>query len=411
MIALGFKERSEVLTNVQKLVAKKLFAPNFDIGVWNALVCSRRDQILQAETIIAFENQVRKLLDELKTSHLAFFHQNLFKIPPQFSISATFQRHDRNGSSYWMFQDVHEGGPAHQSGFRPGDLLLAVNGEPVSPPERPAFHMGGFCDVEVEKLSGGRTLLPLGVPQPTSQWHPIIRPRLISWSRLQSRTGLLRATGFPGQVGIDVAHEIDHAMLQLSQCDRLIVDLRGNPGGGAGALRLMSYLTPDKRPVGYSLTRRRAAKGYRREKLPRFGKIPSGKLALFVLMFRYAWADKSIVMVTEGLGPQTFHGQVVLLVNEHSASASENVIGFAKENHLATIVGTRTAGQVLGGTGFKVGHGFVLRIPVVGYLTWNGSTLEGAGVEPDHPVALSRDALKEGRDSQMEKAIEVVQNL
>jgi len=37
--------------------------------------------------------------------------------------------------------------------------------------------------------------------------------------------------------------------------------------------------------------------------------------------------------------------------------------------------------------------------------------LEGKGVEPDHIVELSRDALKEGKDAQMEKAIEVVQQL
>ena len=35
-------------------------------------------------------------------------------------------------------------------------------------------------------------------------------------------------------------------------CDRLIVDLRGNTGGGIGGLRLMSLMGPDRRGVGYS---------------------------------------------------------------------------------------------------------------------------------------------------------------
>lgn len=109
-------------------------------------------------------------------------------------------------------------------------------------------------------------------------------------------------------------------------------------------------------------------------------------------------------MVTEGRGPQPFHGRIVLLVNQHTASAGETITGFAKENKLAILVGTKTPGQILGGTGFKMGYRFVLlRIPVVTFHTWNGSTLEGRGVEPDCAVKLSRDNLKRGRDVQLEK--------
>lgn len=183
------------------------------------------------------------------------------------------------------------------------------------------------------------------------------------------------------------------------------------PGGGAGGLRLMSYTTPDKLSVGYSLSRKRAEKGYRKEKLRRFGRMPSRTIELFALAFKYAFVNKSIVMVTEGLGPQPFHGRIVLLVNEHTASAAETITGFARENKLATIVGTRTAGQVLGGMGFKVGHEFVLRIPVMAFYTWNGNCLEGKGVEPDHVVELSRETLRSGRDSQLEKAIEIARAL
>ncbi|MGH8257525.1 MAG: hypothetical protein ACRET0_15085, partial [Steroidobacteraceae bacterium] len=79
----------------------------------------------------------------------------------------------------------------------------------------------------------------------------------------------------------------------------------------------MSYMTPGKIPVGYSITQKRAARGFKKEKLPRFGRIPSRKIALYPLLLRYAFSDRSIVMVTEGLGPQPFHGRIVLLVNQH----------------------------------------------------------------------------------------------
>ena len=68
---------------------------------------------------------------------------------------------------------------------------------------------------------------------------------------------------FPGAIGIDVAKDIDRGIGALDGCSRLIVDLRGNTGGGIGGLRLMSYLTPGKLEVGYSLTRKRRERGYR----------------------------------------------------------------------------------------------------------------------------------------------------
>jgi C-terminal processing protease CtpA/Prc len=129
------------------------------------------------------------------------------------------------------------------------------------------------------------------------------------------------------------------------------------------------------------------------------------------LAARYAFVEKSILVVTEGLGSRRFHGRVVVLVNEHTASAGEMVAAFAEENHLATIVGATTAGRLLSGSAFKVGHGYILGLPVAGYLTWQGRMLENNGITPSVSVDLSRDALQEGNDSQLSKAAEVVKAL
>ena len=121
--------------------------------------------------------------------------------------------------------------------------------------------------------------------------------------------------------------------------------------------------------------------------------------------------EKSILVVTEGLGARRFHGRVVLLVNEHTASAGEMVSAFAEENNLATIVGTKTPGRLLSGSAYKVGHGYILGLPVAAYLTWQGRMLENNGIVPSIVADLSREALREGKDTQLEKAVEVVRNL
>ena len=146
-------------------------------------------------------------------------------------------------------------------------------------------------------------------------------------------------------------------------------------------------------------------KGYAREKLPRFDRIPSHKSALVWLALRYGFIDKSILVVTEGLDPQRFHGRVVIIVNEHTASAGEMVAAFAEENKLATIVGTKTAGRLLSETTFRVGEGYIVGLPVAAYLTWEGRLIEGKGVSPSVPVHLTPDQLLAEQNTQMHRAL------
>jgi Peptidase family S41 len=103
------------------------------------------------------------------------------------------------------------------------------------------------------------------------------------------------------------------------------------------------------------------------------------------------------VLMTEGIGPKNCHGRIVLLVNEHTVSAGEMITSFAAENKLATIVGTETAGCLLGGSGFKVGHGYLVILPKAVFYTWQGKSYEGRGVTPDVPVACSPEAALEGK--------------
>ncbi|MCL5669914.1 MAG: S41 family peptidase, partial [Acidobacteria bacterium] len=220
--------------------------------------------------------------------------------------------------------------------------------------------MGTTIPIMIRKANQDEKEVQIVIPKPLTRRQPYAEPLPVISRRLDGGIGYLKATIFPGMLGIDVARSLDQAFSDLGECDRLIVDLRGTLGGGLGMLRLMSYLTPDRIPVGYSLTRKCAESGFNKELLPRFGLIPSSKLAIPILALRYAGRDGSVVLMTEGLGPKKFHGRIVLLVNEHTASAGEMVVAFAAENKLATIVGSETAGRVLGGTGFKVGHGYLV---------------------------------------------------
>lgn len=404
---LNLDERTRIFDTVDRLVQTKHVDPALNGADWNSLAQGRKEQILACAEPETFEKEMHRLVTELKTSHTGFRHTGMRNIPARHAINATLQRIAVNGGERWMFQDVHRGGPAYSAGIRPGDLLLECSGREVHPPHDLMFSIGESADLVIEKLNGGHERVQVRLPLPKSQKHPVTAPEAVHAEKLSEEIGLLKVAMFPGAIGIDVAKDIDRGIAALDGCSRLIVDLRGNTGGGIGGLRLMSYLTPSKLEVGYSLTRKRRERGYRREELTRFGRIPSHKATLLWLAARYAFVEKSILVVTEGLGPRKFHGRVVLLVNEHTASAGEMVSAFAEENNLAVIVGTKTPGRLLSGSAFKVGHGYILGLPVAAYLTWQGRMLENNGIAPKFPIELSRDALRDGVDTQLDTAIEI----
>jgi C-terminal processing protease CtpA/Prc len=410
-MSLDIESREKIYARVRELVTRKHFDPGMNGADWSTLASTRRDQILRSRNDEEFEKQIQELLSELKTSHTGFRHSKSPNVPGRYAISATFMRCNFDGEQRWLFQDVHEGGPAHTAGLRPGDILLQIRNRELRPPDPPIFPVGEDSQYVVQKPDGKRVMGTLQVPSPRSKNHPVIVPKSVICSQLPEGIGWLKVTMFPGAVGIDLAHALDNAFAHLRESTRLIVDLRGNTGGGIGGLRLMSYLTPGKTEVGYSLTRARKEKGYARENLPRFGRIPSHKSTLIWLALRYGFIDKSILVVTEGLGPQRFHGRIIVLVNEHTASAGEMVAAFAEENALATIVGKKTPGRLLSGSAFKAGFGYIVGLPVAAYLTWQGSLIEGRGVAPTIPVAQTPAQLLAGEDPQMQKALELARAL
>jgi C-terminal processing protease CtpA/Prc len=223
-------------------------------------------------------------------------------------------------------------------------------------------------------------------------------------------TGVLKIPFFSGAFGIGFSRLLDAAVdsLKAQGCDRLIIDLRGCLGGSLGFARLVSYLCPDRIPIGYDVTRKRLQRGYNAAQFPRVP-MPSSKLGLLFSLARFSLRDKSLVLLTQGLGKQPFHGRVVVLVNEWTNSAGEMAAQFAKDTKLATVVGKQTRGNVLGSTMFNVGNGYQLYLPIFGWYSPSGTYTEGSGVEPDSPIDIDPDRLAYGEDAQVNKALELLE--
>lgn len=401
MISITRTQRAGILDSIETTIAKRFYDPKGPGQRWTEAIANKRTEILDAASEEHFEKSLNDVLKELGTSHVGVFHERLRRATTRMALAATFFKYANGSELRWMFQDVHEDGPAFLGGIRTGDILLKVNGVESIPPENPSFPMGQNAKLLIRRLSGQERTVEISVPDPRSRRHPVIIPKLVSTARLRGDVGLLKVTMFPGAIGIDVAKLMSQAAREL-ECKSLVIDLRGNTGGGVGCLRLMSLVTPDRRGVGYSLTRKRAAVDFDPQRFRQFDRIPATKIGLLPLLVKFAIGDKSIALFTEALGTQRFHGRIALLVNEHSASASEMVAAFARENDLATIVGTRTPGRVVAASSFKVGHGYRLALPVASYRTWAGASLEGVGVEPS---VAAQFCPCDARDEQLSSAV------
>ena len=412
-IDLSAKDRHAILENVLSALRKRFYAPEKLNAEWQEAVDRHRPIIESAASTDDFEHAVSRLLSELGTSHLGFFHASARRASSRAALSATYLDDDTAFGKRWIFQDVHSGGAAAIAGIEPGNILLTVDGREINPPAHPVFPMGKQTKVEVIDNRDARETVTVDVARPKGKKLHFIEPTLVEARDLGNGLGYLKVAMFPGMVGVVVANQISNAISRLGKIDALIIDLRGNTGGGIGALRVMSLLTPHRIPVGFALDRRRAGANLEQEKhgFPRFSRIPANTKALWPLALRFApamLAKKPVVLESEGLGPQPFHGRIALLVNRHTASAAEMIVAFSRENGLATIIGEKTAGRLLSATSVKVGNGFRLALPTGAYHTWKGTRLEGTPIEPDLRVDFDWRMRRNGIDRQVDNAIEVM---
>ena len=410
---LTHKAKGEILDRILEAISKKFYKPELLTPEWGSTVVEHRPLIEAAQTPAEFEKAIATLLSALKTSHFGFFHGSARRASSRAALSATYLEEETEAGKRWVFQDVHSGGAAALAGIHPGDVLLAVNGEEIKPPEHPVFAMGNRSEVNVLAGNGERKTVTVEVAQPKGKKLHFIEPTLVEARQLEGGIGYLKVAMFPGTIGVDVANQISEGVAQLRAAERLIIDLRGNTGGGIGALRVMSMLTPIKIPVGYSPGKKWVGQNLETAKstFTRFNRVPAAKGSLWLLALRYLPSllmKAPVVLETEGLGGRSFHGNVVLLVDRHTASAAEMIVAFARENHLATIVGESTAGRLLSATSVKVGYGYRLALPTGAYHTWQGTVLEGTPIAPDVEINFDWKQRRSGIDAQLGRAVELL---
>ncbi len=157
---------------------------------------------------------------------------------------------------------------------------------------------------------------------------------------------------------------------------KLVLDLRGNPGGYLeSAVDMASWFLPLGKPVV-------------REN---FGPEIEEQV----------YRSKGYAIFTDQL-------KFAILIDSGSASASEILAGALQEHKIAKLVGTRSFGKGSVQELLKITPDTSLKVTVARWLTPNGISISDGGLTPDYEVKMTDADVKAGKDLQLDKAIEIL---
>lgn len=100
---------------------------------------------------------------------------------------------------------------------------------------------------------------------------------------------------------------------------------------------------------------------------------------------------------------------VVVVVNGGSASASEILAGALRDGRGAKIVGEKTFGKGTVQEVQSLKDGSSVKISVAKWITPSGREIDKKGIEPDYEVKISEEDAKKEKDTQLDKALEILE--
>lgn len=163
-----------------------------------------------------------------------------------------------------------------------------------------------------------------------------------------------------------------------SPAKKIVLDLRNNPGG---------YLEVAQEIAGWFLKR---------------GQI--------VAIEDFGEAKGSKEYKAEG-PEKLLNYPVVVLINQGSASGSEILAAALRDNRGVKIIGEKSFGKGSVQELERLRGGSSLKITVAKWLTPKGELITDVGLEPDVIIEMTEEDYEQGRDPQLDKAIEIIKNL
>lgn len=332
------------------------------------LFAKYKDRAEGAKSKAEFRDTVNAMIEDFGDSHFDFLtdeDQGFYTLgsfinsglPDLPNIGAWFKR----TADGYTVQMVMEETPAQHADLRKGDVVMTIDGEPFGPVAPLRERIGKKANLQIRR---GGQMLAKTVEVHAAKGMNLFLEATRNSARIIERDG--KKIGYIHlwtMANDDFRDALSNAVYgRLRDTDGFILDIRDGFGG-----RPEGFGDPFFRPEA-----------------------------------RFEWKIGATASQKQIYG---YGRPLVVLINEGSRSAKEVFSYIVKKSGRGTLVGTTTAGHVLGTSPMPLDDWALLEIPMVDLIT-DGMRLEGVGVRPDIEVKPEFDPA--GKDRVLEKGLEVV---
>lgn len=260
-----------------------------------------------------------------------------------------------------------DGFPAKKAGLQPRDVIVEIDGKDAT---------SLTTDQAVDKIRGPKgTTVKLRIirNQKEDLKFDIVREEInipsVETKTLDSNVGYIKISRF----GEDTT-ELARSAAQKFKADgvkKVVLDLRGNPGGFLESAVDVSSLWLDNKTV---LQEKR---------------------------------DGVVIKTYKSRGDSPLLGiPTVVLIDGGSASASEITAGALHDNKVATLLGVKSFGKGSVQQPETLANGAILKVTVARWYTPNGKNIDKEGIQPDQKVDQTEADYNAGRDPQLDAALQ-----
>jgi len=280
-------------------------------------------------------------------------------------IGTMIENRDQN----YIVQDVLTESPAEKAGIKPQDIVLEVDGKSLKDlqPAAVTSLIQGKAGTTVKlKIQRGNQTLNFSIQR------AVITIESVHSKILDGNIGYINIDEF--SQNSDKLFDKAVAKIMKNNPDKLIIDLRNNPGGYVDATqRILNHFITKDQTIFFTENLQKELQTYKSQ------------------------------------GPADLKNlKTVVLIDQYSASASEIFAGALQDLKIAKIVGTTSYGKGSVQEVNTFGDESSLKISIGNWLTPNRRNIDKIGITPDIDVKITNEDIKAGRDPQLDAAIKAV---
>jgi carboxyl-terminal processing protease len=381
------KPQAQVFDRVWQTVNENFFDPKFNGVDWQAMR-QYKSQAVQAKSKPEFASVVNQMLSQLRTSHTRYYtpdepayyqilgifakrnpdlQKQLKKYLPQGKIEypgiGIFTK-EIQGKTF--ISGILEGSPAATAKLKVGDRIISVDGNPYQPIQSFA-NKGKPVKITIQRSANPQSQQEIAVtPQIFDATTMFLKAQQASTQIIQQEGKKIGYVHIWSYAGDEYQQQLEEDLMygRLKDANGLVLDLRDGWGGASpNYLNIYTASGPNVTMTG-------------RDRQP--------------FTANYQW-KKPVVMV----------------VNEGSRSGKE-ILAFGFQRYkIGSVIGSPTAGAVVGGRPFIMPDGSVLYLAVADVIIDGKYRLEGKPINPDIAVPFALE-YAQGADPQKKRAIEFI---